>query len=92
MKFFALLTLGFLSLSLQSAYRVYQYQVRAKNPFSFDYNNYIVTSTLDPISYIAYHGGGNSLKIDLLRSWTCKGHTGHKKQCLPPLEEISKGF
>lgn len=68
-------------------YRVYQYQVTSR--FTSDYQSkpHIVTSTLDPVSYLSYHGGETSIKIDLMRSWTCQGHTGGMQEpCLGPLE------
>ena len=44
-----------------------------------DNKGYLVTSTLDPVSYLSYHGGNSSLRVDLLRSWMCKGHTGNQQ-------------
>ena len=52
-----------------------------------DTKAYLVTDTLDPVSYISYHGGGDSIAIDLLRTWMCKGHTGGNTElCKAPLE------
>lgn len=70
-------------------YRVYQYTVKARNPFSMDQKSHVVTSTLDPQSYLAYHGGANTLKIDMVRSWMCYGDTSNKEVCLPPISRSS---
>ena len=66
-------------------YRVYQYTVKARNPFSMDQKSHVVTSTLDPQSYLAYHGGSESHKIDLVRSWMCRGDTSNQAVCRPPI-------
>lgn len=82
-----------LTLSLGSAlaeYRVYQYVIKARNPFSINQKAYITTSTLDPQSYLSYHGGASTLKIDLLRSWKCKGDTSHKEFCESPYSKAKK--
>lgn len=74
-------------LSLMAEYRVYQYQVMSRFPGEYQAKPHIVTSTLDPVSYLAYHGGETSIAIDLMRSWTCQGHTGGMKEyCLGPAE------
>lgn len=68
-------------------YRVYQYYVSSKYKRPDEQRPYLVTSTLDPVSYIAYHGGQESIKVDLLRTWPCPGHTGAgKPMCRPALE------
>jgi hypothetical protein len=54
-------------------YRVYQYYVRAKVAGLNSTSAQLVTSTLDPISYKAYHGGKDSVEVSLLRSWMCMG-------------------
>lgn len=69
----------------QAEYRVYQYTVKARNPFSMDVGAHVVTSTLDPQSYLAYHGGMETLKIDMVRSWMCYGDTSNKQVCSPPI-------
>lgn len=62
-------------------YRVYQYYVRSKvinlNPTTSS----LVTSTLDPKSYVAYHGGRDSIEVSLLRSWMCLGDTSKSYVC-----------
>ena len=69
--------------NIKAEYRVYQYYVASRNgPPSA----HLVTSTLDPISYLSYHGGEESIRIDLLRSWICKGYTGERTPlCQSPL-------
>ncbi|MCF8058456.1 MAG: hypothetical protein K9K67_04115 [Bacteriovoracaceae bacterium] len=69
----------------KAEYRVYQFSVKARNPFSMDQKTHVVTSTLDPQSYVAYHGGETTLKIDLVRSWMCFGDTSNKQVCKPPI-------
>lgn len=55
-------------------------------------NGHLVTSTLDPVSYIAYNGGQELLAVDLLRTWICPGYTGGAKQtCKSPYEKIPAG-
>lgn len=77
-----------MALSLKAEYRVYQYMVssrlRPQAPTSV-----IVTSTLDPNSYIMYHGGNRSIRVNLLNTWMCKGHTGNKKPCDSPIAQLS---
>jgi hypothetical protein len=80
-----------ISFSAHSEYRVYQYFVKSKFNLPQDKEGHLVTSTLDPVSYIAYHGGLYSIEIDLLRSWICKGHTGDFKSiCNSPLDKFKK--
>ena len=85
----SLIILFFLSLIVfnkaHAEYRVFQFSVKAKNPFSMDQKTHLVTSTLDPQSYKAYHGGGDMFTIDLLRTWMCRGNTSHQEVCSPPL-------
>ena len=54
----------------------------------------IVTSTLDPVSYAAYHGGNLTLEVNLLRTWQCMGNTSKKSICTmsegTELEEVKK--
>ena len=91
-----MILLGLFSLlysgTLRAEYRVYQYYVKSKTPRLDDQKPYLVTSTLDPISYLAYHGGNQSIKIDLLRTWPCHGYTGGNKEiCKGPLESSLAG-
>lgn len=71
-----LLFFSLMSLAAKAEYRVYQYYVKALYDLPYDQNAYVVTSTLDPVSYLAYNGGQETLKVDLIRTWTCFGHTG----------------
>ena len=61
--------------SAYAEYRAYQYMVRPNPLLKFEKKYYLVRSTLDPVSYVAYHGGYNSLQVDLLNTWMCMGHT-----------------
>ena len=72
---------------LNAEYRAYQYEVR---PAEENRNErYIVTSTLNPTSFPAYHGGGAALKITLLKSWMCMGYTGgYQDFCPSPQNEF----
>ncbi len=80
-----------IALNAQAEYRVYQYYVKSRFTLPQDKNSYIVTSTLDPVSYVAYHGGYDSIKVDLIRTWPCIGHTGAGKElCEPPLERFNE--
>jgi hypothetical protein len=64
-----------------SEYRVYQYYVRPKIQNLTVVGAELVTSTLDPIAYIAYHGGAESVEVNLLRSWQCMGNTSKEEVC-----------
>jgi len=82
-------SLFFMNLTF-AQYRVYQYYVSSKLKLPTDSKSYLVTSTLDPVSYISYHGGSHSIKVDLLRSWKCPGHTGgNTPLCKSPLENAT---
>lgn len=79
----ALLTF-ILTLSFSEAfaeYRVYQYYVKSKVQNINSPNAQIVTSTLNPVSYLAYNGGSLSVEINLLRSWLCMGNTSQQEVC-----------
>ena len=55
-------------------------------------NGHLVTSTLDPVSYIAYNGGQSLLAVDLLRTWICPGYTGEALQtCDSPYGKVPAG-
>jgi hypothetical protein len=62
-------------------YRVYQYYVRPKVQNLTNVGAELVTSTLNPVSYIAYHGGNTNVEVNLLRSWQCMGDTAGKPIC-----------
>lgn len=83
--------MAILTVPAQAEYRVYQYMVRSKYQMPQDKNSYVVTSTLDPQSYLAYHGGEQSLDVNLLRTWKCEGHTGLGKQlCTGPSDDLNQ--
>lgn len=55
-------------------------------------NSHLVTSILDPVSYVAYNGGQTLLTVDLLRTWICAGYTGNSTQtCDSPYGKIPAG-
>ena len=86
-RFSFLIALVFCQTSISAEYRVYQYYVKSKLQQPIDIKSYLVTSTLDPVSYLSYHGGNSSIRVDLLRSWMCKGHTGnYNSHCNGPEE------
>lgn len=62
-------------------YRVYQYYIRSKMQNINPPNAQLVTSTLNPASYMAYHGGKLTIDLTLLRSWVCMGNTSHQPVC-----------
>lgn len=73
-------------------YRVYQYIVKNNVKIKDAPNGHLVISTLNPRSYLAYHGGSNLVNIDLLRTWMCPGNTGmNKPTCDSPYGELPKG-
>ncbi len=80
---FFLLAFVFSSNESKGEYRIYQYLIQNKS--NLEQPPYIIESTLDPVSYQAYHGGLKSIEIGLLRSWICKGNTAYQKTCDPPL-------
>ncbi len=64
-----------------SEYRVFQYYVRPKIQNLTAVAAELVTSTLNPIAYVAYHGGNESIEVNLLRSWQCMGDTSKIPVC-----------
>jgi hypothetical protein len=69
---------------------VYQYIIKNKINSQQVAKPLIQVSSLNPVSFLAYNGGSNSLDIDLLRTWLCPGFTGHRKEtCKSPYKEIS---
>lgn len=73
--------MSFMPIQAFSEYRVYQYIVKTKIKNLTNTNSEIVTSTLNPVSFIAYHGGKDSLEVNLLRSWQCMGDTSKQQVC-----------
>lgn len=88
MKKLITLTCILFSCSAFAEYRVYQYYVRAYAPNPDVSEAYLVTSFLNPESYVAYHGGHHSIEVELLRSWVCPGDTSKKKICKAPIETL----
>jgi hypothetical protein len=77
------------SFQVHSEYRVYQYLVKNKNVTNDNTKPMIIRSTLDPVTYISYHGGAQAIEVELLDSWRCNGYTGMKKNVCPsPLEYL----
>lgn len=72
------------TLSASAEYRAYQYYVTSKYKTPYDTGSYLVTSSLDPVSYISYNGGQDSISIELLKTWMCKGNTAHQEVCPSP--------
>ena len=79
-----------ISISSLAEYRVYQYYVRSTVPSVRDKKSYMITSTLDPVAYQAYHGGVASLRVDLLHSWMCFGSTSQRPICPSPLKKLQE--
>ena len=72
-------------------YRVYQYMIfsTANEENNQERINKVILSTLDPVSFYAYHGERESIKVNLLRTWICPGYTGGKKvYCDSPYKEL----
>lgn len=72
----------------RAEYRVYEYILKNKIPTN-DEAGKIIRSTLNPRGFVAYHGGNNLIKIDLVRTWMCAGATNQRKLCLSPYEELT---
>jgi hypothetical protein len=70
-------------------YRVYQYFVRPRVFQNQDQYEYIISSSLDPITYSSYHGGPDVIEIELARTWICPGHTGNfRPYCKSPYANL----
>jgi hypothetical protein len=79
-------------------YRVYQYFIKTKKPqlkvvdtvtTEDTKPSQLVSSTLDPFSFLAFHGGHSALSIDTVRTWLCPGYTGGARPICPsPYEKI----
>lgn len=83
-----LLTFFLIMTNAMAEYRAYQYMVQSK--YSDDNAKaYMVTSSLDPVSYVSYHGGSDSISVNLLRTWMCPGNTGNWQTCPAPGDEIA---
>jgi hypothetical protein len=86
------LTILTVTTTAQAEYRVYQYIVKNKISTSNDQpNGHVIISTLDPRSYVSYHGGRSSIEVDLLRTWMCAGDTSYRKKiCNSPYGSLPK--
>ena len=91
-RILSLLFLISISLPAFGEYRVYQYYIRDKVQNINPPNATLVTSTLNPSSYAAYHGGKLSIEVNLLRSWVCMGNTSKQSVCsISEGKELSAG-
>ena len=61
--------------SLHAEYRAYQYEIKPLLQQE-QRDSYIITSTLNPVHFNIYHGGGSAFNISLIKTWMCHGHTG----------------
>lgn len=77
----------FSCLSLRAEYRAHQYLVTDKST----QKTYTVVSSYNPRAYLAYHGGSQSIELELLNTWVCPGYTGAKKDiCLSPMQRLEQ--
>jgi hypothetical protein len=77
--------------SANAEYRVYQYIVKNNIEHIDSPKNNLITSTLDPTSYLAYNGGNTLVSVDLLRTWMCPGNTGLRQAtCESPYKKLNK--
>lgn len=88
MKYISLLILLIVSNNVFAEYRVYQYIVKNKIQFNDSPKSHMVTSTLDPVTYVSYNGGKSIITVNLLRTWLCPGHTARKDICKSPYQKI----
>ncbi len=91
-KIFATLLLIGLSQAAQAEYRAYQYIVKSQDPYAVatKSNAQYIVSTLNPQMFKSYHGG-NSVSIDLMRTWICPGYTGSRKPvCDHPYDKAAQ--
>ena len=77
-----------LSSNVQAEYRVYQYLIKSKN--SLAQNHKTITSSLNPVAYLAYHGGNTAIDLEFIRTWICPGNTSNKiPHCQSPYEQLT---
>jgi len=91
-KIFATLLLIGLSQAAQAEYRAYQYIVKSQDPYAVatKSNAQYIVSTINPQMFKSYHGG-NSVSIDLMRTWICPGYTGSRKPvCDHPYDKAAQ--
>jgi hypothetical protein len=86
-----LILIGF-SKKASAEYRVYQYLVKPKMASSMatQMDAKIQRSTLNPVSFLAYHGGASAIDATLVRSWMCPGSTARKDFCRHPSERVNQ--
>lgn len=88
MKNLSTVLFSLFSISALAEYRVYQYLVKSTHYKAQDQDAYMVTSSLDPVSYKAYHSGSINISVDLMRTWICPGYTGtNMPYCSSPYEK-----
>ncbi len=89
MRLILITLLSLTSFPLKAEYRAYQYIVKSNDPYAVATRapaQYIV-STLNPQVFKSYHGG-NSVSIEILRTWMCPGYTGQRsKICDHPYDK-----
>ena len=80
-----------MSVSAFAEYRAYQYIVKTNDAYAVATRapaQYIV-STLNPQVFKSYHGG-NSVSVEILRTWMCPGYTGLRtKTCDHPYDKVT---
>jgi len=86
LKVLGILGIGIFTNNVFAEYRVFQYDVKSKYELPWEKKSYIVTSTLDPVSYVSYHGGDEAISVNLIQTWTCKGNTAGRDYCNSPYE------
>lgn len=91
-KIFLIFIFFGIQINIISEYRVFLYKVQNKISSKETSESQIITSTLSPKSYLSYHGGSQSISINLLKTWMCKGHTGLNPICISPFESLPKEF
>lgn len=89
MKSLILIVIFILSGNVFAEYRVYQYVVKNKIQFDDAPKSHMVTSTLDPVTYVSYNGGNGLITVNLLRTWLCPGHTAKKDICNGPYQNMN---
>jgi hypothetical protein len=91
-SFILSLSTFFICFGAHAEYRAYQYLVKTYDPFAVatKANSQYIVSTLNPQMFKSYHGG-NSVSVDLLRTWICPGYTGSMKSvCDHPYDKEAK--
>lgn len=71
--------------------RVFQYLVLNNVSSTPEPSNQLMTTTLNPTAFVAYHGGEEVVSVDLLRTWMCYGNTSGQDLCPPPMSKLDNG-